>query len=236
MPKAHDVVHTKRRAAKGLVIGLAFGTLAAPWAAAAASDSSSQEGGAYVATRGGYSHLSNATVNLDGFNDAEFEMGFVVSGAVGYRFEASYPGLRAELEGFFSKYGNDKLAFEHDKLNFTGDTTVAGSMLNLFYDFKSIYDFGGGQLRPFLGAGIGMGVLAIEGRTQDAPKSAGELELKDQTDSVFAYQLRLGLGYELARAMTASVGYRFFDTEDPVFDRFNGLESHTAEVGLRYAF
>ena len=66
------------------------------------------------------------------------------------------------------------------------------------------------------------------------------------TDTVFAYKVGAGLGYELTNHITVQVSYRFFKTNRLEFNGRNAigntvkattdLQGHLFEVGVRYRF
>jgi opacity protein-like surface antigen len=75
-------------------------------------------------------------------------------------------------------------------------------MLNGFYDIPR-----GGRWRPYLGGGIGVGFVSADF------SAAG-----DDDDTVFAYQVGAGIGYEITPSIIVALDYRFFGTTDPEFD------------------
>ncbi len=69
-------------------------------------------------------------------------------------------------------------------------------------------------------------------------------ELSD-TDTVFAYQLGAGMGYEVTNAITVQVGYRLLKSKQLEFTGMNSdamatattdMQVHLFEIGLRYRF
>lgn len=181
----------------------------------------------YVEVRAGVVFLENSDNEFNSSLGAttKFDEGYTVSLALGSKLAHFAPNwslakkLRVEAEVSYS---------ESEIENGLGDpeASAAAYMANLYYDFD-IQDRWSG----FVGGGVGVALLSLEGNG-----------LRDDDDTVFAYQIRAGLGYELTPKLTATLGYRFFDTEDGEFAdgvgrRFDAeYRSHGVEAGLRYAF
>lgn len=192
--------------------------------------------GVYLELRGGALFLDDAESDIGATID--FDTGYLVSGAIGYSFdniERFGPGfwnnVSIEIEGFYGENENDEIA------NFIGlsgsldeQTTATGGMVNVYYESETGTDW-----RPYVGVGIGVANVELEARLNG-------LSIVDDDDTVFAYQARAGVRYELTPNTRISVGYRFFETADPEFNLSGGgsfeteYQSHTVEVGLRYKF
>ena len=99
-----------------------------------------------------------------------------------------------------------------------------------------------GQLPPGapLPPEVRAGVLAMAGLPEGTVP-----ELSD-TDTVFAYQLGAGMGYEVTDAITVQVGYRMLKSKQLEFTGMNAsgamatattdMQVHLFEIGLRYRF
>jgi opacity protein-like surface antigen len=99
-----------------------------------------------------------------------------------------------------------------------------------------------GQLPPGapLPPEVRAGILAMPG----LPKGSVP-ELSD-TDTVFAYQLGAGMGYEVTDAITVQVGYRMLKSKQLEFTGMNAsgamatattdMQVHLFEIGVRYRF
>ncbi len=185
--------------------------------------------------RGGAALLEDA--ELEGQapfnNDLDFDEGFSVGGEIGYSLSKHDLGvdllrnMRIGLEVSYASNDNDTLSGSGA---FTDETSALAGMFNLYYDQDT-----GTPWKPYIGAGVGVANIDFEGQTLGGQRV-------DDDDTVFAYQARAGIGYELSSTAVVSLGYRFFDTLDPEFDAQNGTSfdseyrSHTVEVGLRYKF
>ena len=117
----------------------------------------------------------------------------------------------------------------------SGDLSALNFMANVFYD----YDLGSGW-KPYVGGGLGVTSLSLE-------VSQGPVELVDDRDVVFSYQVGGGVGYEFPlpddRSVTVSLDWRYFGTADPTFkDSLVGTEfeaevdGHDVSIGIRYGF
>ena len=95
-------------------------------------------------------------------------------------------------------------------------------MGNIYYDLQT-----GGNVRPYLG--LGLGFATVEATSSD-------LDI-DDSDTGLAYQLMLGLGFDVGNDVTLVGGYRYFATDDPTIDGTKvEYETHNIEVGVRVAF
>lgn len=85
-------------------------------------------------------------------------------------------------------------------------------MGNLYYDFTNMYSSMGWNVAPYIGAGIG--------------------DAEIHSDSEFAYQGMIGLGFTSASMPNATyrLGYRYFDTTD------NSPHASNIELGANWAF
>lgn len=120
----------------------------------------------------------------------------------------------------------------------SGDYSAFTFMANGYYDFDL-----GSDWKPYVGGGIGFSRISL-----DANSVATGRLLVDDDDTVFAYQVAGGVGYEFAlsqgRSVTVSLDYRYFGTESPTFeskvvpgrDFETEIDGHDISVGLRYGF
>ena len=96
-----------------------------------------------------------------------------------------------------------------------GDVSAFTLMANLYYDIDA--DSG---WKPYVGGGVGLSRLSISSRSR-----ATGVTLADDEDTVFAYKVGAGIGYDIdvndetsgERPVTVSLDYRYFGTEDPTF-------------------
>jgi opacity protein-like surface antigen len=188
----------------------------------------------YVKGFGGASWPSNfeTTLKEDGEQIArpsfDYETGYTLGVAVGATLT---PNISMEIE--YAYRSADAAITDRDEDDESeranGDTTANALMFNAIYMFDGMGATG--AIRPYLGGGIG-GVnveTSVPGQNYDA-------------DTLFAYQLIGGVGYELNSNVTLYAEGRWFQTESARFDgpggdNFNGkFETFDLLAGLRYAF
>lgn len=202
----------------------------------------------YVEARGGASFFANADIVGPGSPDIgseiDFETGFLSGGVVGYDLAAAGPSwahdLRIEIEGVFGKGGFDSVSDEPDNArgSLSGDggaMTVKGGLVNVTYDVPVARQLGGFQ--PYVAGGIGGAKIDVDGGKPNSPDGI------DDSEPVFLYQARTGLGYDLGPGWSLSAGYRYLATPNDIRLKARGIErfrtefrSHNFEVGVRYSF
>lgn len=162
--------------------------------------------------------LSSPTLGND---DADFKPGFTFGALLGYDFGQ---GLR--LEGEVS-YRENILKSGGGKDPQVG---ISGMMFNVYYDFFPFKN----QFEVYAGGGLGPATAQLE--TISLGRSINE----DET--VLAYQLETGIGYNVTPLATFTLGYRYFDAGDPDFQLNDGsrvtmsLSSHEILLKMRYRF
>ena len=117
-----------------------------------------------------------------------------------------------------------------------GAFSMLAFMVNVDYDFDT-----GSQWVPYIGGGLGVATISLDTET-DTGRS-----LTDDSDTVFAYQVGAGIGYEFpleeGRSITVSLDWRYFGTQTPTFtgavtrtDFDVGISGHDIGIGLIYGF
>jgi opacity protein-like surface antigen len=123
-------------------------------------------------------------------------------------------GFRADAEALYLKSdGHDRLTDHHK---------TVGGFVNAYYDFNK-----DGALQPFVGAGVGVAHVNIDGVSYRGH------------DTGFAYQLKGGLGYRFSDRLTGEVAYRYLGAPDlrigtTPFEAKGDWRAQTVSVGLRY--
>ena len=118
-----------------------------------------------------------------------------------------------------------------------GAFSMLAFMGNVDYDFKNE-----SRWVPYIGAGLGLAIISL-----DTESAATGTSLVDDSDTVLAYQVGAGLGYEFplaeGRSITVSLDYRYFGTQDPTFTgdvtgkEFDvTIRGHDVGIGLTYGF
>jgi opacity protein-like surface antigen len=135
----------------------------------------------YVRVDGGASFQNqfNATPKVSG------KSGWTVDAAVGRQVDNHF---RTDAELLYSD-SKSKMG--------DGRIKVLAGLANGFYDFDT-----GTRLKPYVGAGVGIGQVKLDG---------GRL---DDDDTGLAYQLLTGLAYPINDKLSAQVGYRYLGVND----------------------
>ena len=186
----------------------------------------------------GFGFLSDAT-NSDATVDieSEHEIGFNVTGALGFRFQN---GIRSELEIAYRQFGVDNLTLTRvgsltglavGGFDAEGDASALAFMANIAYDFPA-------QLRivPHVMAGVGPALVSLSGL-----RTLG-VDVADDSDWVLAFQLGLGAGYPVTDRWLVGAEYRWFATTDPSFEDVAGdsfeseFSSHNFSLVARHTF
>jgi len=251
-------------------IRVGIGIVIVAAAAAAAPAARAAEGDWYVSASGGGMYLEDAHNRGNG-NPLDFsssaKTGYAYRAAVGvydvlrdylreYTIDVSSPGIERPVrtpQHFANVVGRkvvlrtalDKLSLNNDgglgaaagaaplsgSVAASGHVTAISAMLNAFYDYDT-----GSAWRPYIDAGIGAARLSMKN------VAAAGVPVVNAFDSVFAYQLGLGIGYEVTKSLTLALDYRYFTTLDPTFrdaagNSFNSeFTSHNLSLGIRYRF
>lgn len=201
---------------------------------------------------------------------SHFETGFGVAGLVGYGFGNLAGGgilgggVRLEGEIAYRENDLDRLTIRDEALG-TGDVLTrmlpdmtvptGGDVSSTSFMISGFYDFGGtSPVSPYLGAGVGMARISMNNvdgsvgvTTTLHPPEANHsisrgLTIDGSDDSILAYQLGAGVGYDISATATLTVDYRYFVASDIKFtDAFGETvnaeyHSHDFSIGLRYHF
>lgn len=105
------------------------------------------------------------------------------------------------------------------------------------------YEMGLGFASPYLGAGLGLarhdGDLTVTHSSLGAFLRVPGLTTLSSSgdDTVFAYQLLAGVGFEVGPNMDLIVGYRYLGSSDLDIEQFTAsYATHALEAGLRLGF
>lgn len=189
----------------------------------------------YIAIRGGYNALERTGYSIDSATPGlptatvltDYRGGYTVSAAVGYDMGDVFENVSNRLEfeiGFLSNNVNShrvttinavalpEVITRFGNSDAGGTTTTAYGMLNYFLDWNL------GRFRPFVGAGVGLGVTNFERHT------AGTLgKIMDDGDMSIAWNVTVGLGFQLTNSVTLEIAYRYLRADD--------LNLSTSDIG-----
>ncbi len=203
--------------------------------ALAAPDLHAAEGGAYLGLYGGLSLVDGAKNDgATGSFNFDFKTGYAAAVTLGYDLRENYPNIgigRVEIEAAYRSNRLDEVEFTQTALPTQGDMRVASLMLNTFGEYREVL-----PLIPYVGGGIGLARVEID------QVRFGEVLLFDDSNTVFAWQVGGGFGWQLGRFLALDLGYRYFSTVDLRFtgadgERFKSrYDNHTVLLGARIDF
>lgn len=186
--------------------------------------------GIYIGANAGAALRSDTLLESPmGSEPMEFSSGFTFGGFVGYDF-----GNNFRLEG--------ELSYRENEIRTGGGADpqagTSAMMFNGYYDLplhKPFKDFPFTKFfNLYFGGGLGVATAQLE--------TVSLSQAIDANESVFAYQLEAGIGWNYNPKTNFSLGYRFFDAADPEFVLSTGqrvrmeLENHEFILKMRYLF
>ncbi len=155
-----------------------------------------------------------------GSETMEFHVGFTFGGFIGYNF-----GNNFRLEG--------EISYRENEIRTSGgedpQAATSAMMLNGYYELPLMQ-----PLNLYFGGGLGVATAQLETISLGQAINANE--------TLFAYQLEAGIGWNYNPKVNFSMGYRFFDAADPEFVLPAGqrvrmdLENHELILKMRYLF
>lgn len=187
------------------------------------------------------SHITTDDFNTPAiYNDrVEFDPGINVGASCGYDF--GYLRLEGEISYKHSEIQNvtdrtDNYSFR----NPDGNIGTTAFMANAFFDLHN-----DSKVTPYIGGGIGFAAL-YQNDTNATDTRGGTFTrarlYDDGDDTVFAYQVGVGVEIALNRRYSLDIGYRYFATDTAAFNKDSNwsnsqkIENHNTSVGLRVTF
>jgi opacity protein-like surface antigen len=200
--------------------------------------------GPYASLMGGANWVAeqDLTQNDLDFVEMEFnqptESGYATGLALGWRFPV---GLRPEIELGYRKNTltqfNNRVYEGGGSIDGKGEEKATTLMANLWYDVLNLpapFD----RFTPYVGGGLGYATLTVSGLEAGGVEFGGT-----HRDTVSAYQLGAGVGYEFTEHWSMSVDYRCLKTREAHFGDIERLpqgdvsteyEAQSVMLGLRY--
>ncbi len=179
--------------------------------------SSAQAEGFYIGVDGGLSMPDFSKIKQDS-NKIPFKLkdGFVGDFVAGYAFKNN---IRAELDFGYRKYDVKHIG----NINVDGDVSSYALTANVLYDFVNNTDF-----TPFIGVGAGIAYNKMKDKTLDEKESSTR----------FAALGTAGVSYNITKALSASLSYRFFASWDQktALKADYDMYAHEILLGLKYSF
>ncbi len=157
--------------------------------------------------------------------DIEADTGLALGVAAGYDFGNN---IRLEGEIAYQKNDLDKARLWGVDIDLTGDTSSTAFLLNGYFDFANDSAF-----TPFISAGLGLAIVEVN----DFNVPGSGVPSYNDDDTVFAYQVGVGVGYAVNEKVSVDVKYRYCATSDPEFDTTEiEYSGHNLYAGVRVAF
>ena len=184
--------------------------------------------GLYVSGNFGFamasdSDLTDSTVPGVTVN-TEFDTGPALGAALGYDFNK----FRVEGEISYQKNDVSQIGSQGVLLNNTGKVTAFSFLINGYYDFINKSAF-----TPYISAGLGFAQVEFNNLDISGLGFSGS----NDEDTVFAYQVGIGLGYAVTEKITIDVRYRYIGTEDSEYDTTKAeFASNNLLFGVRVSF
>ena len=170
----------------------------------------SANAGAAIATDSDLKVTGSPTVTI------EYDSGYTVGGAIGYMLK------RFRIEGEVSYQAND--VDKIDGLSLDPLSAEASALILLVNGYWHFYT--GSRFIPYITAGLGTTNIQFE--MTDEP---------DEDDTVFAYQLGLGVWFRLSETIALDCRYRYQGAADAEFtDAEIEVASNNITIGLVVAF
>ena len=184
----------------------------------------------YAGVFGGYTFSSDATwtfVFYDQFN-ADLQETWVLGAKFGY-VPPAFKYFAVELEYFYLKHDIDRSAGTSVSVE-SGDATLNNFMVNFLVRYPQ------GRIHPYLGFGLGVSSVDVSGtRTQQILGTTVTQPL-DDSDTSFAYQILLGVNFEINKNWSADLTYRWFGTDPNIQGGDVDYTTNMITVGLNYHF
>jgi len=186
-----------------------------------------QDKGFYVGGNLGLNILGDTSLSGAVSLPISYDPGPMFGGVFGYDFGM----IRFDAEITYRDNDIDVIG-----VNAEGSTSALSYMVNGYFDIPTHL-----ALRPYVGAGIGFATVSVnDAIIPGIPPFPAPVA--DDSDTVFAYQLSTGVGLEISRTTTLTLGYRYFATGDPDMIDASGApfsteyQSHEFSVGVRFLF
>jgi opacity protein-like surface antigen len=198
----------------------------------------------YVSVFGGANFQADDSQRTSFYTVSSFETdpdtGFAIGAAVGTRLDNWAKGLRVELEAAYRRNdvgGRWSTSTGSYAGYLDGNTSSFSIMANAWYDIDI-----GTKVRPYVGGGIGWARSRSEFAQvvtySDGPTTPFLTSTTSNENSGFAWQLGLGINYEVAPDVDVGIGYRYFvgPRLGEVVDFFGNEnldnENHAVQVNL----
>ena len=210
-------------------------------------NTASAQVGWYIGVFGGYTFNTDASL---WYSDSNYNYSYQYDIAVqetwvfGVKFGYTPPPLKYFSFEFEYSYLNpdvDKTVLTHagtDYANTEGDVKLNNFM------FNAIAKYPEGKIHPYIGAGLGFSYVDVSVSTTSTARGANYVSSISNDDTVFAWQILLGVDIDLTNNLSVDIGYRYFATE-AIHDHDHESEydstpldykTNMVTLGLKYRF
>ncbi|MBS3026186.1 MAG: outer membrane beta-barrel protein [Dolichospermum sp. DET50] len=179
----------------------------------------------YVSGGVGIASPGNDLKVRDAFDQVNFGLDSTAQWSIagGYQLK----NYRTELELNYSSFGINKGTVNTQSFPLDGNVSTTSVLVNGYYDIPT-----GSKFRPYIGAGIGVGIISGKIKDQGTEADLG-------TGSSFAYQGKVGLQYEIANKGNAFAEFKYLGLSSYKNDSGNDVSppnSYGLSVGYRQGF
>lgn len=166
---------------------------ALPAAAQSSAYAQVNVGGSFASKADVDAMIDDGTTVESGSGEIDLETGFLVGAAGGLEVGN---GLRVEAEALYSSNSVDTPTIDVD-----GDETALPDIeiRHMAFLVNVIYDMNVGAVRPYIGAGFGLGSTSIDVDNESAH------------DQALAWQAKAGVSIPVNDSLTFDVGYRYIN-------------------------
>ncbi len=155
----------------------------------------------------------------------EYDQGFAIYGAAGYRFGN---GFRAEAELGYGKIDLERLRVGSTNATLNGDVDLYTATGAVYYDFAT-----GSSFTPFVG--LGAGFAHQKSSTVSATSGTTTVTATGDSSTNLTGFGEAGLSIKLSEKIDLVPSYRYQWIDDGD-DGFDDTTAHVFKVGLRYWF
>jgi opacity protein-like surface antigen len=187
----------------------------------------------YAGVFGAYVWTDKAKVESSGTYKLDVDDG----GMIGFKLGANIPtapfcNLEIEFSHIFSQDVSQQIQYSGaNYLQVGPDSNVY--LNNLLFNF--ILRYPAGNIRPYLGVGIGYSKMEIGG-TYTALVNGTTYTVRDPSEDAFAYQFLVGVNYRIDKYVSLDAGYRYFVADASISNADVSYRANIFTLGLNYHF
>lgn len=190
--------------------------------------------GPYLGIWGGYTVSPDATYERGPYS---FDLDVQQTWAFGIKAGFTPPQAKYfsfEFEFSYSNPDIDRSVFAQAGTDFISLDEANAKLYN--YMFNIIAKYPEGKFHPYIGVGLGMSYVEVEGTLRARIGGTSITEYDSDNNTAFAWQILAGVDIELTNNLVLDLGYRYFYTK-PEFE-VTDIEYKTSMVtmGLKFLF